>query len=263
MDLEVSLRDTERKGGLEWRLPSLQEHFKGGLIKGDFILFAGPVGKGKTSFLCDQVGYMAQQLKDDQYVAWFNFEGDWKRVNNRLYSSVLECTRQTLTNRTKEAILRYTEKMNGNKNRVQVIDYQRKNTRDIENRLKKYPPSLIVFDLLDHVRGFETLIKAEGGLTERYNQLYQWALEIANEYAPVIGASQLNGAGANEPYPTMNNLRGSQVDKQAAATAMIILGGLDGDMSTRYLSTPKNKISGDESWRKEVKFDYLRSRFKD
>lgn len=264
MDLSLALETTDRSKGLQWRLNCLKELFNdGGLIKGDFGIIAGYVDSGKTSFIASELTHMAQQLKDDEYIAWLNTEGSWEQLIPRLYCATLNCTAADLRKFPEKATEKYTEKMNGNKNRIRIMNFQRKSTKDVEDLIKKNPPKLIVFDLLDGLKGFEKFMGGDGNVTERYSQLYQWAREIATQYCPVLAISQLNGDGNNEPYPTITNLRGSRVDKQAAATFQLIIGSLEGNNTERYLSMPKNKVSSEKGWRRQVTFDPLRSRYKD
>ena len=133
----------------------------------------------------------------------------------------------------------------------------------VESIIKEKPPSLIVFDLLDHVEGYNQFLGKEGNTTERYSALYQWARTIAAEHCPVIAVSQLSGEGNNEPFPSMAWLAGSRVAKQSAATVMLMLGSREGNSTDRFLSAPKNKISSNKGWRASIKFDPQRSRFSD
>lgn len=261
MSLTLALDTTDRSQGLQWRLKCLNE-VVGPLIESDFIIFSAFVGKGKTSWLASESTHMAQQMKGDKQVLWFNNEGNWKKILSRLYCATLNCTEADLRKYPEKAQEAYIKKMNGDINRIKVIDIKGKSTKDIERIIKNHNPGLILIDMLDKVRGFEIYLKGESGTTERYNQLYAWAEQMA-DVAPLIATSQLNGDGCNEAYPQMTNLRGSRVDKQANAAAMIIMGALEGNQTERYLSTPKNKLSGNESWKSPVKFDPLRSRFMD
>ncbi len=264
MDLTLALTTTDRTKGLQWRLNCLRELFQeGGLIKGDFGIIAGFVDCGKTSFIASELSHMAQQLRGDEYIAWLNTEGSWEQLIPRIYCATLNCTASDLRKFPEKAKEKYLEKMNGDLNRIRIMNFQRKSTRDVEDLIKRKPPSLIVFDLLDGLRGFEKFMGGDGNVTERYSQLYQWAREIATQHCPVLAITQLNGDGNNEPYPTITNLRGSRVDKQAAATFQLIIGSLEGNNTERYLSMPKNKISTEKGWRRQVSFDPLRCRFKD
>ena len=59
----------------------------------------------------------------------------------------------------------------------------------------------------------------------------------------------------------MSKLRGSRVDKQSAATFQLMIGALEGDNSTRYLSMPKNKINANKSWKAQVQFNPVTCRY--
>lgn len=261
MDLSLALDTTDRQKGLRWRLNCLNEAM-GPIITSDFLVFAAFVGQGKTSFLASEVSCMAQQLTGNKKVLWFNNEGNWKKILLRVYSATLNCTEQDLRSDPEAAKARYIERMNGDASRIKVFDIKGKNINDIESIVAKYEPGLIIIDMLDKVCGYEVYLKGESGATERYNQLYAWAEQLADN-APVIATSQLNGDGYNKEYPDITNMRGSRVDKQANAAAIIVMGAMQNFPYIRYLSTPKNKLSGNETFRTSVQFDPLRSRYKD
>jgi len=261
MDLDDALIQADRSGGLAWRLPVLQDHFQGGLIKGDFGIVAGYTDSGKTSFLASELSHMATQLTGDQYILWLNNEGDWRRILPRIYSAALGCTFKELLDNKEKAKARYKELMKGNENRIKIVDIQGKHVKDLERLFKQQPPALVVFDMLDHVRGFENYMGDNSGNQERYKKLYQWAREMSSQYCPMIATSQLNREGNNVMYPEVTNLEGSGVAKQGAAIFMLFIGALTGEDTVRYLSTPKFKITGNKSWCKAVKFDPSRARF--
>ncbi len=264
MDLSLALEATSREKGLVWRLQCLRDLFNGGgLIKGDFGIIAGYVDSGKTSFLCSELTHMASQLEGDQWIAWLNTEGSWQQIIPRIYCAALNCTETDLRKFKDSAEDKYIKIMNGNKNRIRVLNYQRKSVKDVEKLIKRNPPSLIVFDLLDAVTGFDKLLGSEGNSAERYGALYQWARVIATEYCPVLAISQLNRNGNNEPYPAMTELSGSGEKKQGAATFQLMIGSLEGNNTERYLSCPKNKISSEKGWRRQVRFNPTRCRFED
>lgn len=261
MDLGVALDTTNRQKGLQWRLECLNQAV-GPVVESDFILFAAFVGTGKTSFMASEASNMAQQLTDNKKVLWFNNEGNWKKILLRTYCAVLNCTEQDLRANPDAAKKRYIERMNGDPERIKVFDIKGKNTKDIENLVEAYDPGLIIVDMLDKVAGYEIYLKGESGATERYNQLYAWA-EHLSDRAPLIATSQLNGDGYNTEYPDITKMRGSRVDKQANAAAIIVMGAIQNSPHVRFLSTPKNKLSGNETFRTQVQFDALRSRYKD
>ena len=255
MDLNTALNYTDRSKGLLWRCQALREHFNGGLIQGDFGIIAGYVDTGKSSFIASELSFMGSQSTEGSLL-WLSNEGSYMSLLPRLYCAAIGCTEIELRKHLEKAEKKYVEIMNGDKNRIIIKDIQGWSYKDVENLIKKQKPKLVVIDLLDHLQGFDN--KAE---FERYNKLYQWAREIATKYCPILGVSQMNGDGENDPYAPMSRLRGSRVDKQAAATFQLHIGAKIGNNSVRYLSMPKNKINSNKSWRTSVKFDAERCRF--
>lgn len=265
MDLDKALHVTDRAQGLSWRNQSLRDHFQGGIIAGDFIILGAETNAGKTSFLASEITHMAQQLEEEDYILWLNSEGNYNRIVPRLYHAALNTTPSMLRDNSEAAKKQYTKLMKGDSNKIRVIDIRGKGIKDVERRVKKRPPKLLIFDMLDHLKGFENYMGKEGAYI-RYEYLYQWALELSGQYCPIIATSQVNREGYNKMYPEINNLRGSAVDKQSAATAIIMIGRLNGEDNIRYLSTPKFKIETKDSnqgdnWRSQVLIDRDRSRF--
>lgn len=259
MDLKEALEATQRSNGYKWRLQPLQDYFKGGLILGDFILVAGYVGSGKTSFIASELSYMSQQLQGEQRAYWLSNEGDKKAIIPRLYCATLNCTAEDLTNKTEQAILAYTQRMNGDSNRIIVMNIQGWTAKDIEKLVKQKKPAILVVDLLDHINGFDKFVNKESSF-EKYNRLYQWTRELATKHCPVIGVSQLNGDGEDNMFPNMSSLRGSRVDKQAAVTFQLNIGKKIGEDTTRYLSIVKEKLGWGEL-KFKCHFDPQRSRY--
>ncbi len=261
VSLKESLTLTDRTAGLQWKLKCLNEAI-GGLIKSDFVIFAAYPGKGKTSFLASQVTYMATQIKPDQQILWFNNEGNKQKINNRLYCSFLKTTESGMRQNQEEAERLYKERIGGDEFKIRIFDIKGKSTKHIEKIVAKYNPGLIIIDMLDKVSGFEIYLKGESGSVDRYDQLYAWA-EKLSDIAPVIATSQCNYDGFNVDYPPMTALKGSTVAKQGNIGILIMMGALESCQEVRYLSTPKNKAGGKETFRASVKFDPLRSYFED
>lgn len=261
MDIDNAIESTDRSKGLKWRCRALDEFFShGGPIRGDFLLVAGYVDSGKSSFAVSEASFMAQQLEGDDYVLYLSNESEWQRYLNRVYCATLNKTIDQITKNKELAKQTYLNKMHGNKNRLKILNIQGWSAKDVENRIKKHVPKLIVLDMIDKINGFDSFSNKENG-GEKYQKLYDWCLETAVKYCPVIGVSQLNGDGEDEMYPNITSLRYSRVDKQAAATLMIMVGHQAGNNKTRYLSCPKNKINSNKSWKAIVKFDPDTSRF--
>lgn len=257
-----ALESTDRAGGLQWRCKALREHFKGGILQGDMIIVAGAPGAGKTSFVASEITYMAEQLAEGEYIAWFNTEGEWRKIMPRVYCAALDKTDAQIRKWPHEAVKAYTKLMKGDPTRIKVIDSQRRSVYWVESIIKRKKPKFIVFDLLDDIVGFDKFVDSSGGgSTERFNRLYKWARQIATLYAPVIAITQLNKDGANSLYPKGDQLRGSAIDKQGAATHVITIGKHPSNNTVRYLSMPKEKNDLDANWHVAVQYDQSKSRY--
>lgn len=259
MDIMEALKRTDRKNGLKWKLACLNSMFDGGVVEGEFVVISGFPGSGKTAFLISEVGYMAQQLKDDEYIFWLNFEGTWPQVLTRIYTSVMNCTKDQIEKDPQRALKKYTSLMNGNSDRIVVVDFHDKSIKDAEEILKQRKPKLFVIDLIDRINGFENYINKDGGAVDRYTMIYQWARKISAEYCPVLATTQQSVEGFNKPKPSLTDLQGSKIGKQGAATAVVMIGkdGISNDR--RFLSLPKNKLGKDENCLYPVFLDTQRS----
>lgn len=228
--------------GLEWRLDCLNQGL-GPLRKGDFITFGARPDAGKTTMLASEASFMAQQLPSDQYVLWFNNEEEGRKVKWRIIQAALGWT-----NAQMQADLKVTgnsyEKLMGTKDRIIVVDKKSPalHVNDIQPILNKYKPGLIIFDQLRKVHGFDK----ETNEVMRLQHLFQFAREVAKEYAPVINVHQARGDAEGVRYIEMNQLHNSQTDIQGEADAIVTIGrshepGLE---QSRFIYLPKNKLAG-------------------
>lgn len=229
--------------GLEWRLEELNVSC-GPLRKGDFVLVMAYVETGKTTFTADQVSHMATQIKDGRQVVWVNNEERSNKVMVRVMQAALGITLKDLRADPAKATAEF-DKLMGMKDRIRII----KNDTGMNSVDKLTPlfrdtnPALIVFDQLDKVSGFREREQKEH---LRLGRLYQWARELSHEYCPVIAVSQADASGASSKFLTMDQLRGSKVDKPGEADAIITIGKSDNpaELSKRYIHVPKNKLFG-------------------
>lgn len=226
--------------GLRWRLHTLNRML-GSLRKGNFgFLFARPE-TGKTTFLASEVTYMATQLSaEDGPILWFNNEEEGEKVKLRLFQAALGIELVELfsdMDRNEERYLEIT------RNKIKLIDSANISRRQVENMCKKLQPSLIIFDQLDKIKGFD------GDREDlRLGYIYQWAREIAKTYGPVIAVSQSDGSGEGKKWLTMENVANAKTAKQAEADWILGIGAThaEGFEFVRHLHLSKNKLTGDE-----------------
>ena len=240
-DLQEIWNETVHKPGLQWRLPSLNKML-GPLRKGNFgFLFARPE-TGKTTLLASEITYMAGQLKDeDGPIIWCNNEEEGKKVKSRTYQAALGCDRTKLFSNIPRAMEYYSK---STKNKLKILDRASINRREIEAICKNLKPSLIVFDQIDKLKGFDNDRE-----DLRLGAIYIWARELAKTYCPVIGVCQADVSGEGKKWLTMDNVANAKTSKQAEADWILGIGAVHdiGLEFIRYLHLSKNKLDGDEN----------------
>ena len=240
-DLESLYADVFASGGLSWHLPSLQTSL-GPLRKGNFgFVFARPE-TGKTTFLSHLATHVANKADSESGpILWFNNEQPGAEVQIRLFQSALGITVQDLLKDKAKYTKLYQEVTGG---LILVKDDATISSRDIEIVCEKEDPSLIIFDQIDKITGFQD---------DRYDlelgQRYQWARELAKQHCPVIGVCQSDASGEDVKYLTMQNVANAKTAKQAEADWILGIGCTSKDDFPyyRYLNISKNKLMGDEN----------------
>lgn len=250
-DLDAILNATYLKPGLRWRLKSLNRSL-GSLRQGDFgFVFARPE-TGKTTFLASEITYMAGQV--DAPIIWFNNEEQGNKVKVRCYQAALGCTREYLISNRKKATARYLQLTGGH---IRIVDTGALFRGEVETILGNLVPSLIVFDSIDKIRGFNA---DRSDLV--MGSIYQWARDLAKSMCPVIGICQADASGDGVRWLTMANVAEAKTAKQAEADWILGIGKTyNEDMEyVRHFHLSKNKLAGDEdtdpSWR-HGKWDVL------
>ena len=223
--------------GLRWRLNCLNKSL-GSLREGDFgFIFARPEC-GKTTLMASEISFMVQNV--ERPILWFNNEEQSQKVVNRVYQAVLGWTKEDIQQNPRLARRKYLELTNDN---IKIVDSVGLHKKEYGTFLKKYCPSLIVFDQLDKVRGFTD---------DRYDlelkAIYEWARNLAKEHlCPIIGVCQAGGSAEGKKYLTMDDVDSSKTGKQGEADFIIGIGKENkiGMEYIRGLSISKNKLSGD------------------
>ena len=238
MDLGSLLEAQEHDQGLRWRVDWLNKSL-GSLRKGNFgFIFARPE-TGKTTFLASEITHMIRQTEGD--ILWFNNEESNSIVGPRIHQAFHGATLQELKANRDEYRARYNEVVG---NRIKLLGSSltdSSNAKRIEEILKATNPALIIFDQIDKIKGF----KGDRNDLE-LKAIYQWAREIAKEYAPVIAVSQASGEADGKIWLTMNMVDGSKTAKQGEADWMLGIGKeQDNTSRLRYFSILKNKLVGD------------------
>lgn len=240
-DLEELLNQSYQTPGLRWRLPTLNKML-GSLRAGDFgFIFARPE-TGKTTFLASETTFMAEQLSDDSGpILWLNNEEQGNKVKLRCYQASLGCSLTDFYANTAQCKLDFLERTKGKHKIYNPVGAIHRKT--VEAMCKKYKPSLIIFDQIDKIVGFDADRE-----DLKLGAMYQWARELAKTYqCPVIGVCQADGSGEGQKWLTMANVANAKTAKQAEADWIVGIGKIHdpGYENLRYLHASKNKLFGD------------------
>ena len=236
-DLEELYTKQVETVGLRWRLGCLNRSL-GSLRRGDFgFIFARPE-TGKTTFLASEVTYMARQATGP--VLWFNNEEQGEKVMLRCIQSALGLTQSELFSDLRHNKERYDK---GLQHKLKIIDNASIHKYDVERICKQLQPSLIIFDQVDKIKGFDG-----DRMDLQLGSIYQWARELAKTYAPVIAVTQADGSGEGQKFLTMANVANAKTAKQAEADWILGIGKSNDDNGSyqRYLNISKNKLAGDK-----------------
>lgn len=238
-DLQILIDDAVSTPGLRWRLNTMNQML-GSLRKGDFgFIFARPE-TGKTTFLASEITYMATQLKEeDGPILWINNEEQGSKVMLRVYQAALGVDLTTLYSDIEHHKQEYQRLTHG---KLKLYDSGIIHRSTVEKLCKKYKPSLVIFDQIGKITGFD---KDREDLVQ--GAIYQWARELAKEYCPVIGVCQADGSGEGVRWLTMSNVADAKTAKQAEADWILGIGKVNdaGYDNLRFLHLSKNKLTGD------------------
>lgn len=248
-DLVAIVNTSRAVAGLRWRLDSLNKRL-GSLRTGNFgFVFARPE-TGKTTFLASEVSFMATQIPEDAGpVVWVNNEQVGAEVMLRLYQSTLGLNQVQLLADVEGNRKRYHDQING---KLRLKDSASIHWKQIEQMCAKESPSLIVFDQIDKIKGFDSDRE-----DLRLGAIYIWARELAKQYCPVIGVCQADGSGENVQWLTMGNVANAKTAKQAEADWILGIGKRSdpGYDDLRFLHLSKNKLWGDDDTDSQLRHD--------
>ena len=270
-DINDLLQDDLNDVGLKWRLKCLNESMRP-LRAGDFILLAARPDVGKTTFMTDQLTFMAPQLEalypgEERTILWFNNEGLGKRIITRCYQSALNAKISDLLELQKKGTVKseYAKAMGGRPDIIRIMDIHDFWNHEVEDVIRAHKPGLIVFDMVDNIK-FGGGAANNGQRTDQLLEaMYQWARILSVKHdCPVLATSQVSADGEDMQYPLLGMLKDSKTGKQGAAEAIITVGFTSAHPDMRYIGTTKNKLhreGGPKNPRCTVHFDGARGRY--
>ena len=264
-DISKLLELDKNDSGVRWRLDCLNQSMRP-LRLGDFGILAGRPDKGKTSFIASELSFMAHQIPEDRNILWLNNEGVGSRIYPRLFQAALGATvpEMIVLDRANALMPAYISKV-GRWDRIRVKDIHGMDNYTVERIIEANNAEIVVYDMIDNIRGFGT----ESRTDQRLEEMYKWGRDCAVQMGHIgIATSQISVEGDNLMFPAMSMLKDSKTGKQGACDFQIMVGSKNdpGYANVRWISVPKNKLRrpgapGDP--RATVKFDAERARFED
>jgi len=241
----------DRNGGLQWRLPFLNNSI-GGLHKGDFGFIFARTNSGKSTFVASELSFMLTQL-EKPCLFFFNEEAA-ERMKWRIFQAFFGADEDRVKANLDKCIEAFNKGTKGNfffKNMPQI------HKREIDAMCKDIQPGLIVIDNIDKVYGF----KADRE-DIRLGNIYTWARELAKMYCPVIAVCQAGSSAENKKWLQHTDIMSAHTSKSSEADFIIGLGhSFDtGYEDVRFLRVVKNKFKPGEQ-RAEVRIDPLKARY--
>lgn len=270
MSFDEMLDEEEDDGGYRWRTPILNKHMRP-LRHGDFVGVALRVDSGKTSFIADNITYMAPQTDPERGgVHWFNNEGPGRKIVGRIRQAALNMHNLEMVEARHNGVNlqeAYAAAVGGS-DRIRVVDIHEWSTRDVEEHLAEHQPCIVVFDMIDNIH-FDGQANHGGQRTDQILEaLYQWARLMGVKYdCAILATSQTSADADGLTTPALHMLKDSKTGKQGAMDACIILGrsnsaALD---AVRFVNIPKNKLARPDAASDprgyQLFFDSKRSRF--
>jgi len=262
-DIEFIVNKQFTQPGLRWRLNTLNKML-GSLRPGDFgFIFARPE-TGKTTLLCSELTYMAEQT--DGVILWFANEEDGEKVMLRIYQAAFGLSLAEVMSDLAGWKQKFKEKFGG---RLKIVMRQDLMTKQgVEKLCKQFKPVLVVLDQLSKIKGFDadrTDLELGAATT--------WSRELAKIIrAAVVAVHQADGTGEGVQWLGMNHVANAKTAMQADADWILGVGcqHKPGYETIRYLHLSKNKLTGDEDTdpglrhgRCEVVIEPHRARYKD
>lgn len=228
---------TDRKGGLQWRLPWLNNTI-GGLHLGDFGFTFARTNSGKSTFIASEVSFMLTQLEKPA-VMFFNEEAA-ARMKCRVIQAYFGVEEEKLRSNMKWAENKFLSQTKG---LFKFYDRPMLHKREIEAVCKDLEPGLIVIDNIDKIHGF----KADRE-DLKLGQIYTWGRELAKQHSPVIAVCQAGATAENKKWLQHTDIKDAHTSKSSETDFIIGIGKTFdvGMEEIRYLRLVKNKFKAGE-----------------
>lgn len=237
LDLGEIIESVALKQGIRWRLQFLNKSL-GSLRPGDFGMLIKRPETGGTAFCADVEMFAVDQV--DRPIIHFNNEEEDKKVVFRMYMSYFGCTQDQLKANWRRYNELFQERV-APKYKFFGLDYC--NKASIEAIIEEYNPSLVVYDQMSKIKGFDN-----DRLDLKLGDTYQWARELTKKGHAGLAIHQADGSAEGQKWLDMGHVANAKTAIQAECDFIIGMGMTHNpnEESIRFFNISKNKLLGDE-----------------
>lgn len=251
-DVDKLLEIEGDTSGFDWFCEELTD-ILGKIKGGDLGLIVASVNTGKTAFV---LTIAMSLVKQGAKVLHINNEERGTKVMLRALENYLEMNKLEINNNKDKA----SEVLNNVfKNNYFLYDMPSVTIRDIKTLIEKHEPDVILID-----QAWKIKVSKQDRNDLTLTEIFKNLRELAKEFqVHIIGTTQADSSAYDKEWIKLDNLFGSKVGVQGELDYLIGIGKTD-DISKedwRYLSFPKNKLTGNESSRLILKLDKSKSKY--
>lgn len=242
---DFDMTSLDKTEGLPFPLKGLTESLTSMTLE-TFIVMGAYTEVGKSALCLSIMVHVFKHLckiQAERPILYFSSEGGPNGVGTRFLMALLRRTEDEIRNNY-VAGMKYLFD-NYDMSLLKVIKLRNKTIPYLERNIKKYNPSLIVLDMIDHLKG-ESDSKMDNNAEN-----YQWAREMSGKVCPIIATTQCSNAAKIVDtkkeidelvkWVPITAMHFSTVDKQGAAETIIMIGAQNHTPNERYINIVKAK----------------------
>jgi len=226
-------------GGYNWRFDELNK-MAGPIRPGDFVIVVARPETGKTSFIFSELTNFAQQMGAGDKIVVFNNEEAGEKLLLRAYTCALGKSSHAIS-ALASPDADYVKALGG-EDRILVYDDEGISTHDVDRVLSSTKPKVVVFNMLEKVRGFERMDE-----TARLKALAMWARGLGKRYGCIVFAVwQADAQAEGERFIRKNQVYASKTGAPSEADLIIGIGATfnPAEADYRFFHLSKNKLAG-------------------
>ena len=252
-DIDTLLEIENDSYGYDWFCEELIEVL--GKIKGgDLGLVVAVVNAGKTAFILTVAMAL---LKQGAKVLHLNNEERGSKVKLRALENYLDMNKFEIY---KNKELAQDVINNVFKDNYFLYDIPSVSIQDIKLLVRKHNPDVLIID-----QAWKIKVSKQDRSDLTLTEIFRSLREIAKEYnIHILGTTQADSEAYDKEYLKMHNLFGSKVGVQGEMDYIIGIGKKNTDVSKdnwRYITFPKNKLTGNESNKVILFLDKSKSKY--